>query len=313
MRIIFTVVSLSLLLGAAGYWFFFNDQRSNKNQVELLNQVKQSSQQMFQDSIAEPALVEYLSTGQDFVLYEGLKDVMDSLILAADSTEKMRILMLANEYCHKQKLNLSACAEFSSLFGRYIDYKISLAELDEQVADLGASVAEIDYQFDRLKEIQWRYFTQLEIDVLFANEQHFDELALQRKRVAMDKSLPKQERERLILDTLQALPENDQLAFKPSLQMQKLQRIKQGNFDQQQKLLEVENEFGFEAAQRLRVVWQKEEQFLRKVKNIQAAILAFSESGSPNSDAIDDYTSALLKQHFELNQQRRARVLLRTL
>lgn len=313
MRIIFTVVSLSLLLGAAGYWFFFNDQRSNKNQVELLNQVKQSSQQILQDSIAEPALVEYLSTGQDFVLYEGLKDVFDSLILTADSTEKMRIMQLANEYCRKQKLNLSACAEFRSLFGRYIDYKISLAELDEQVADLGASVAEIDYQFDRLKEIQWHYFTQLEIDVLFANELHFDELALQRKRVAMDKSLPKQERERLILDTLQALPEQEQLAFRPSMQMQKLQRIKQGNFDQQQKLLEVENEFGFEAAQRLRVVWQKEEQFLQKVKSIQAEILAFSENRPPNSDAIDDYTSALLKQHFERNQQRRARVLLRTL
>lgn len=313
MRINLIIVSLSLLLSAAGYRFFFNDQRSNQNQAELLNQVKQSSQHIFQDSPVEPALVEYLSTGQDFVLFEGLKDVFDSLILAADSTEKVRIMRLANEYCHKQKLNLSACAEFSSLFGRYVDYKISLAELDEQVADLGASVAEIDYQLDRLKEIQWRYFTQLEIDVLFANELHFDELALQRKQLALDKSLPKQERERLILNTLQALPEQDQLAFRPSLQMQKLQRIKQGDVDQQQKLLDVENEFGFEAAQRLRVVWQKEEQFLRKVKSIQSEILAFSESGSPNSDAIDDYTSALLSQHFERNQQRRARVLLRAL
>ncbi len=261
-------------------------------------------------SVSQPYLPSLDTAANSFSIYRGIKDVLDALILQADSTEPQVILLFANSYCNQQNLSEAACAEFKSLLARYIEYKLALQQLDQQTADLHASSQEIRYQFDRMRAVQRDYFTYEEIDVLFSQDRVYDQAALQRREIARAEDLSDAEKQALIEENLASLPENERIALAPSLNMRSLDKIKADYPDLQQRLIEAENQFGYEAAQRLAKVWQSQAEFESRVVTVAEQYFSINTNNGLSEQQVQSQRAELLLKHFDANEARRARVIL---
>ncbi|TDF34637.1 hypothetical protein EYS14_23040 [Alteromonadaceae bacterium M269] len=251
-----------------------------------------------------------LPSGTSFALYDGIKTLLDRLIFEANSEHLNDILAMARRHCQEQNYRVEACEQFTSLYTRYVNYKYALMDVDEQHVNVGASSAEIDHQFSRIEALQRQYFSYEEQDVLFSADNKLNEQALARRAINNDPNLSKEQKERLIIENLEQLPEEQKRAFQPSLNMQKLAAIKDTYQDRQQRLIEVENQFGHEAAQRLEKRWREREVFQNKVKQIASQYQAIADNKELSPDKIKTQQQAFLAQHFSENQQKRVRVML---
>lgn len=257
-----------------------------------------------------PALI---AIDNEFVLFQGIKDVLDNLILSADSTDKSTIMALAQSWCKDQDLSEAGCLEFEALLSRYIDYKLAMVsfEADDNagLVAISDSMAYIRERIEALRALRYQWFSEEEVLALFGEEQAVDDQALARREIAMDASLSRDEKLALIAQHVEQLPEEQRAPLQPTLDMQALDSIKNQYQDRQLRLLEVETKFGYEAAQRLEKTWQKQEDFQRKIDDIaeQYAALAAEEG-----DALRTQQTQFLEQHFTGNQIRRARAILKS-
>ncbi len=253
---------------------------------------------------------ESLQEGKSFVLYEGLKTLLDRLIFEANSDDLNKILLMAKQHCQSQHYSKEACEQFISLYTRYVNYKYALQKLDEQSYDLHVSSAEIRYQLSRMQLLQFDYFSEQEQHALFASEQKFQEQALARREITHDPTLNKQQKETFILAHLAQLPEEQKAGFLPSLRMHELKQIKHQYTNRQQRMQEVENKFGYEAAQRVDKRWHQNQEFESKINQLINEYRAISQENSANPHKSKAQQQALLAKHFSANQQKRARVMI---
>ena len=149
-----------------------------------------------------PQIAPDVKSTEAFELYVGIKDVLDSLITSADSTEKADIIRLGQLHCEQQKLSFSGCEAFLDLLARYLDYKLALVGLDQQTADIQAGMAEVVYQLERIQALQREHFTDEQIAALFEQDWAFDEQAIARKQIALDPDLIREQKRYLIDSTL---------------------------------------------------------------------------------------------------------------
>ena len=91
--------------------------------------------------------------------------------------------------------------------------------------------------------------------------------------------------------------------------MRQLDRLKSDYPEQHLRRLEVENAFGYEAAQRLEVTWQKQQAFQQKIAQIAPAYHNLSETADTSLQARQ---TELLSTLFKGNEIRRARAVLKT-
>lgn len=251
-----------------------------------------------------------ISAGKAFELYDGIKTQLERLIFESNSRRIEVILAMAAPYCHEQGYQSASCEEFTSLYTRYVNYKYALVDVDEQYANISASTAEIEYQLLRIQRLQGEYFSREEQHILFSADNALDRQALVRRSINRDPNLSKQQKERLIMEHIEQLPEEQKRAFRPSLNMQKLAAIKNTHQDRQQRLLEVETEFGYEAAQRLDKRWRERESFKNNVKQIEAQYRAIANSDDIPLNQIKAQQQTLLAKHFSGNKLKRARVMI---
>ncbi|TRY31543.1 lipase secretion chaperone [Aliiglaciecola sp. M165] len=244
-----------------------------------------------------PAIVQ---KGKNFVLFEGIKDVFDALILDAESQAKDALLALANQYCLSEKLNAQGCEQFVALFERYVDYKLALSEVEAQTVNYSSAVAEIEYRLAQINDLKYQFFSENEIHVLFGLEQKIESNALARYKIAKDSTLSQAQKSALLQHHFDSMPESEKQAFEPSLQLKSLHRIKQMPTSNQHKLALVRAQFGDQAASRLEASWDKQALFKARVEQLKEVY-----EKVPN-----DNQQAWLEQHFSTNQAKRARVLL---
>lgn len=247
-------------------------------------------------------------SGQDFKLYKGIKDVLDNLILSAQSTDKAQILTVASQWCEQQDLSTSGCQSFTAFFSRYLDYKLALASHESGDASANDSLLQIQQRLQALNDLRYQWFSEEEIAALFSDDQQLNEQALARRQIAMDKDLSREEKIQLIAEQLEQLPDEQRAPLEPTLQMHSLERIKSEYSDKQLRLIEVETRFGFEAAQRLEKTWHKQEAFQNKIHAIAQQYLALQ---SDDALALQKQQVAFLQQHFSGNELRRAKAILK--
>lgn len=249
------------------------------------------------------------SIGNEFALYKGIKDVLDNLIVSADSTDKATILVLAKGWCAKQELSASGCQAFEALFGRYIDYKLALASHESAESRPQDSLAQIQHRLQALNDLRYQWFSAEEIAALFSDDQQLNEQALARRQIAMDKDLSRDEKIQLIAEHLEQLPDEQRAPLEPTLQMHSLEQIKTEYADKQLRLMEVETKFGYEAAKRLEKTWQKQEAFQSKIDDIAQQ---YQSLNAEDATALKAQQIAFLQQHFEGNELRRAKAILKS-
>lgn len=249
------------------------------------------------------------SPGQEFVLYNGIKDVLDNLILSADSTDKETIMALAQSWCTTQELSESGCADFEALFSRYIDYKIAMASHESLEGRPTDMTQQLRDRLADLLTLRYQWFSEEEVLALFGEDIQSDELALERRDIAMATDLTREQKVALINEHYRNLPEEQRTHLEPTLQMYDLEEIKQQYDDKQLRLLEVETKFGFEAAQRLEKTWQKQEDFQQKIDEIAEQ---YRNLQPEEGVTLKDQQLQFLQEHFSGNEARRARAILKT-
>lgn len=249
------------------------------------------------------------STGHGFELLSGIKDVLDSLIFSSETTEKLAILVFSKSYCEQQGLSNKGCSTFLDLMARYIDYKLELKLVEAKKLNISDHIAAIEYQFETLRDAQAHFFSPVESEALFGDDWIMDQQALVRKSIALNKTLSKQERTQLIAQQINALPDTEKAALKPTLMMSRLDELKASHADKQLVLLDVETELGFEAAQRLKQTWQKQDDFQRRIEKISPQYHAMGATQSSEKERTTQQEQ-LLTQHFNGNEIRRAKAIL---
>ncbi len=305
-------MSRYLIIGAAGLlavvlmFLYSNAQEPASHQgsldVELSsitsNKVEPSQNHTLKKDLS--VLPSISSKGNEFELYEGLKDVFDAIILEADSQHIDTLMSFAKAHCNSVALSSAGCQQFTALFARYINYKQALANVEAQTVNYASALEEIQYRLDLINNLKHSYFSNTEIEVLFGFEQNIETSALARYQIAADQTLDQQQKQQLIEHHFANLPEQEKQAFEPSLQIQALQKIKSLPDSQQNKLAMIEAQFGHEAAQRLQATWDKQAAFKDKVAALKASYGKVEKQNQLN----------WLQQHFPPNLAKRARVLL---
>ena len=165
---------------------------------------------------------------------------------------------------------------------------------------------------DRLADLltlRYQWFSEEEVLALFGEDIQSDELALERRDIAMATDLTREQKVALINEHYRNLPEEQRTHLEPTLQMYDLEEIKQQYDDKQLRLLEVETKFGFEAAQRLEKTWQKQEDFQQKIDEIAEQ---YRNLQPEEGVTLKDQQLQFLQEHFSGNEARRARAILKT-
>ncbi|BDX08366.1 lipase secretion chaperone [Planctobacterium marinum] len=255
-----------------------------------------------QTTLPEVAIKPLNQRTGEFVLNTGIKDVLESLILNANSTDPRVILQVGEQYCQQQQLTTSGCQDFMQLLQTYLDYKLALMQLEPEQGVVKSDLTALKNQLQALESLRRAFFNDAEYESLFAEEQRHDEQALTRREIALAPTMTKQQKQQLIRENLENLPEQQRKAFQPTLQMQQLDDIKKQHSDNYVRLQEVESQFGTEAAQRLAKTWQQQANFNDKVKSLASDYHALNN---------EKEQMLLLSRHFSDNELRRAKVLLK--
>ena len=194
------------------------------------------------------------------------------------------------------------------LFARYVDYKValSLVELDVDLAS--HSLQDVSFKLDEREEIRRTYFNNTEYHYLFSQEAQIDEAALARLRVAQENTLSRDERKALIVESIKAGNSAEREAFQPTLNMHRINEIKNNHSTINDRYNAVAAEFGSEVAERFSKTWAQQAQWQNRIaeyKTFRDNLAQQSLDSNAIEKALQEYQSA----HFTDNEIKRLKVL----
>lgn len=136
-----------------------------------------------------------------------LKDFFE-IYLSAMGEEELEDILLRIQSALAQQLESPALEQGYEALKRFIDYKVELANLEQQEHD--PSLTELDnirQQKEILAQIQQQYFSPDEADAFFAEEAEYDAFMLEHLTIQQDESLSAIEKQQQILALEDSLPE----------------------------------------------------------------------------------------------------------
>jgi len=215
------------------------DESHVAQQSRLLNNNKQQS------DVSNKAL-------QAFELNYTTKDVFDRFIFNANTV-----------------FTPDTANQATDLFSRYVDYKVALSSVELEVDLSNHSLRDVTYKLDEREEIRRAYFNDKEYHYLFSQEAQVDEAALARLRVAQEHTLSKDERKALIVESIKAGSPAEREAFQPTLDMHRINEIKNNHSTINDRYNAVAAEFGIEVAERFSKTWEKQAQWQSKIADYE--------------------------------------------
>ena len=203
---------------------------------------------------------------------------------------------------------LSTQGDAIDLFARYVDYKValSLVELDVDLAS--HSLQDVSFKLDEREEIRRTYFNNTEYHYLFSQEAQVDEAALARLSVAQENTLSRDERKALIVESIKAGNSAEREAFQPTLNMHRINEIKNNHSTINDRYNAVAAEFGSEVAERFSKTWAQQAQWQNRIaeyKTFRDNLAQQSLDSNAIEKALQEYQSA----HFTDNEIKRLKVL----
>ncbi len=242
-----------------------------------------------------------------FELNYSTKDAFDRFVFARTSEVPQAVKLAYTTHAH-EVFTLSTQGDAIDLFARYVDYKValSLVELDVDLAS--HSLQDVSFKLDEREEIRRTYFNNTEYHYLFSQEAQIDEAALARLRVAQENTLSRDERKALIVESIKAGNSAEREAFQPTLNMHRINEIKNNHSTINDRYNAVAAEFGSEVAERFSKTWAQQAQWQNRIaeyKTFRDNLVQQSLDSNAIEKALQEYQSA----HFTDNEIKRLKVL----
>lgn len=237
--------------------------------------------------------------GRPFTLDEQVKDWFDRVIFENEGSDRSTMLTALQALLKEQGITTNLDYA-NALFGRYLDYKASLQQLDAPFTDANTTLMQAQQRLTELRDQRYAYFSDEEYDALFADDARYDDAALQRLRIATDQGLSKEAREALIDEQLANLPADLQVGFKASLDTRKAQEIRNTYTSDTDRYNALAAEFGDDVANRMLVAWKEQHTWKDRVREV----VDLKNAGSNAA------TQVYIEAHFSEQEQRRLRVFL---
>lgn len=238
-------------------------------------------------------------------LNEQLKDRLDSYIVSYQDDEK-KMWQEFQHQCHM----FADCQGLTALLMRYIDYKKALINID------GPSPNDINAfakRMDELQGVREQFFTSREYQLLFSHEVEWDKAALHRLHIKMDPTLDLSQRSALLEAHIAGLPESVKSAFEPSLQLQKLARLRHQrvHIDEKDEGSQSYNtfaaQFGEPAAERLITLKKQRNQWQKRVLEYELKRASLKRQYS--DERLRKEIQILRSQSFTSNEIKRIKVI----
>lgn len=242
-----------------------------------------------------------------FELNNSTKDAFDRFVFARTSEVPQAVKLAYTTHAH-EVFTLSTQGDAIDLFARYVDYKValSLVELDVDLAS--HSLQDVSFKLDEREEIRRTYFNNTEYHYLFSQEAQVDEAALARLSVAQENTLSRDERKALIVESIKAGNSAEREAFQPTLNMHRINEIKNNHSTINDRYNAVAAEFGSEVAERFSKTWAQQAQWQNRIaeyKTFRDNLVQQSLDSNAIEKALQEYQSA----HFTDNEIKRLKVL----
>ena len=242
-----------------------------------------------------------------FELNYSTKDAFDRFVFARTSEVPQAVKLAYTTHAH-EVFTLSTQGDAIDLFARYVDYKValSLVELDVDLAS--HSLQDVSFKLDEREEIRRTYFNNTEYHYLFSQEAQVDEAALARLSVAQENTLSRDERKALIVESIKAGNSAEREAFQPTLNMHRINEIKNNRSTINDRYNAVAAEFGSEVAERFSKTWAQQAQWQNRIaeyKTFRDNLVQQSLDSNAIEKALQEYQSA----HFTDNEIKRLKVL----
>ena len=243
-----------------------------------------------------------------FELNYSTKDAFDRFVFARTSEVPQAVKLAYTTHAH-DVFTLSTQGDAIDLFARYVDYKValSLVELDVDLAS--HSLQDVSFKLDEREEIRRTYFNNTEYHYLFSQEAQVDEAALARLSVAQENTLSRDERKALIVESIKAGNSAEREAFQPTLNMHRINEIKNNHSTINDRYNAVAAEFGSEVAERFSKTWAQQAQWQNRIaeyKTFRDNLAQQSLDSNAIEKALQEYQSA----HFTDNEIKRLKVLI---
>ncbi len=242
-----------------------------------------------------------------FELNYSTKDAFDRFVFTRSSEVPQAVKLAYTTHAHGV-FTLSTQGDAIDLFARYVDYKValSLVELDVDLAS--HSLQDVSFKLDEREEIRRTYFNNTEYHYLFSQEAQIDEAALARLRVAQENTLSRDERKALIVGSIKAGNSAEREVFQPTLDMHRINEIKNNHSTINDRYNAVAAEFGSEVAERFSKTWAQQAQWQNRIaeyKTFRDNLAQQSLDSNAIEKALQEYQSA----HFTDNEIKRLKVL----
>jgi len=212
-------------------------------------------------------------------------------IIHLHNETKQTIIDLLDNLAKELRLATQDRSYLVDLFGRYQDYKMSLANLKkkgpaiDQYIDIDESRAFVNLTHEQ----QFTYFNDQEIEAFFAKDNAYDKQALTRLAIRRDQSLSLEGKKILLLNQINQMDEEERQVYLPSLQAVDIAEYITGNSDSVPTSTAKTNE-------RIEKTRQDKKEWLQRIKKYQKF-----DIDNKNNDLTSEQRKAVLKTYLSDN------------
>ena len=241
-----------------------------------------------------------------------LKDFFE-IYLSAMGEEELEDILLRIQSAMNQQLTSPALEQGYETLKRFIDYKVELANLEQQEANPDLSELDnIRQQKEILAAIQQDYFSPTEADAFFAAEAQYDAFMLEHLTIQKNESLTLEEKQKLTQALAESLPDEirqgREAAMAPANVYEQAVNMK-ANGESKEAIYQMRSEtLGDEAAQALAQLDNEREVWNQRLEGFQAQYQAIQSSGMSEQDAVVEI-NALLGREFTVTEAIRVKAI----
>lgn len=259
-------------------------------------------------SKAAPSTAENENTNKliPFVLNELVKDKFELFI--AEHPEQAPLAVQIAYVTHSESLHTNDTHDYAvDLFSRFVNYKVALASEDVEIDAVQSPLNDVQEKLAARYDLRRQFFSHQEYNYLFGSDAASDDDALARLTIAQDNTLTREEKKHTIIESLAGA--SDREAFNPTVDMHKIQQIKQQYSDNNSRFSAISAEFGHEVAARFNTLWEKQGAWEKKVADYRAHVKKLESANLSKQE----YTK--LKREYETsnfveNEIKRLRVVM---
>ena len=250
----------------------------------------------------------------NLVATPGLRDIFDYFLSVLGEESLDVIVARINAYL-ASKLSAPAAAQARTVLGNYLDYRESLAEV-EQVGGVNANQLDllaVQTQQDEVRALRQRYFDALVNEAFFARDDALDRFAVARMNVLQDDNLSPEEQATQLESLRQQLPMEMQQELDDVSRYQDLRALTQSWQDQggnEAGLRQIrEQTVGAAAADRLEALEQERAAFDQRMQRWLGERQAILMNSALSETDRDRQIEALRAQQFNEAELVRVRTL----